>query len=200
MIMNRIDYYFWVNSDWAYLGADRLEAIAARHDATVDYKPVDLPYVYSQTGGVLLSQRSPERQAYREVELRRWCARLGLKINTTPKFMCPNGDLASCMVIAAKQQGLNVAGLSRAIGYAEWVNEQDISSPDTLISIAQSVGMDGVSLLRGAEGVGVRGLYMDYTQQAIQAGVFGSPSYVYHCELFWGQDRLDFLESKLRSG
>ena len=198
--MKRIDYYFWVNSDWADLGADRLEAIAARHGATVDYKPVDLPYVYSQTGGVLLSQRSPERQAYREAELRRWCARLGLKINLTPKFMCPNGDLASCMVIAAKQQGLNVAALSRAIGYAEWVNEQDISSPDTLISIAQSVGMDGMNLLRDAESVGVRGLYMDYTQQAIQVGVFGSPSYVYQCELFWGQDRLDFLESKLRSG
>ena len=183
--MKRVDYYFWVNSDWAYLGVARLEAIAARHNATVDYRPVDLPYVYSQTGGVPLSQRAPERQAYREVKLRRWYARLGLKINVTPKFTCQNGDLASCMVIAAKRQGMNVVVLSKAIGHAERLDEQDISSSDRLISIAQSVGLDGASLWRDAEGVGVRGLDMDHTQQTIQTDVFGLPSYVYRCELFW---------------
>lgn len=197
--MKQIDYYFWVNSDWAYLGADRLEEIAARHGAVVEYMPIDLPFVYSQTGGVLLSQRSPERQAYRLAELERWCSRLSTPINFTPRYMCPDGDLASCMVIAAKRRGLNVAPLARAIGHAEWVDERDISSPETLISAARDLGLDGRSLLNETRAKEICSEYSNYTRQAIEAGVFGSPSYVYRGELFWGQDRLDFLDWRLQS-
>ena len=85
--MKTIDYYFWMNSDWAYLGADRLEALAARHQARIRYLPVDLPDVYARTGGVLLGQRAPERQAYRVTELARWCRKLGIHVNPTPAYM-----------------------------------------------------------------------------------------------------------------
>jgi len=195
--MKRIEYYFWINSDWAYLGAERLEALAQRQQAVIDYMPVDLPLVYSQTGGLLLSQRAPERQAYREAELQRWCIRLGVAINATPKYMCPNGDLASCMVIAAKRRGWAAGKLSQAILHAGWVAQQDISSPDTLLEVARAVCLDGDVLLAEAATQSVRDEYLLYTNQAIAAGVFGSPSYVYRGELFWGQDRLDFLEAAL---
>lgn len=99
--MKTIDYYFWLNSDWAYLGADRLEALAARQQARIRYLPVDLPEVYARTGGVLLGQRAPERQAYRVTELARWCRKLGIHVNATPAHMCPDAGLASRLVIAA---------------------------------------------------------------------------------------------------
>ncbi|RQR85282.1 2-hydroxychromene-2-carboxylate isomerase [Burkholderia sp. Bp9012] len=195
--MKRIDYYYWINSDWAYLGNDRLEEIASRHGAELNYLPVDLPHVYSRTGGVLLSQRSKERQAYREAELARWCRKLGTHVNPTPRFMCPNGDLASCVVIAAKLAGLHLAPLSQAILRAEWVDEQDISSEATLARVIDSVGYDSLNLLIDARTPTVTAEYRSYTQRAISAGVFGSPSYVFDGEVFWGQDRLEFLDAAL---
>lgn len=195
--MKRIDYYYWINSDWAYLGNDRLEEIASRHGADLNYLPVDLPHVYSRTGGVLLSQRSKERQAYREAELARWCRRLGIHVNPTPRFMCPNGDLASCVVIAAKLAGLSLAPLSQAILRAEWVDEQDISSEATLAHVIDSVGYDSLNLLIDARTPTVTAEYRSYTRRAISAGVFGSPSYVFDGEVFWGQDRLEFLDAAL---
>lgn len=193
-----IDYYFWMNSDWAYLGADRLEDLAARHGVSIRYLPVDLPAVYARTGGVILPKRAPERQAYRIAELKRWCKRLGIHVNPTPRFMCPDAGLASRVVIAADAVGVHVAPLYKAILAAEWCDEQDISDASTLRAILLSQGLDADTLLRLAETPAVQAAYVRNTDAAVAAGVFGSPSYVLDGELFWGQDRLDFLELALQ--
>jgi 2-hydroxychromene-2-carboxylate isomerase len=198
--MKQIDYYFWINSDWAYLGADRLEAIAAKHGAALNYMPVDLPDVYARTGGILLSKRSPERQRYRIVELKRFCKQLGIHVNPIPKYMCPNGDLASRVVIAARRNELSLLDLTKAIFKAEWQDERDISDPHTLLEIVTAAGFDGRGLLSAADSEPVRSEYRRNTEAAIQAGAFGSPSYVYRGELFWGQDRLSFLDDALADG
>ena len=195
--MKHIDYYFWINSDWAFLGADWLEAIAARHDAQLNYLPVDLPYVYSRTGGILLSRRAPERQQYRITELKRFCAKLGIHINALPRYMCPNGDFASRVVIAAKHRNLPLLVLTKAIFKAQWQDEQDISDVDTLLQIVSDTGFEAKALFAEAEATAIEDEYRRNTEQAIAAGVFGSPSYVYRGELFWGQDRLDFLDEAL---
>ena len=197
--MKQIDYYFWINSDWAYLGADRLEAIASEYGASINYMPVDLPAVYARTGGMILGKRAPERQAYRITELQRWTRKLGIPLNFSPKFMCPNGDLASCLVIAEKHRGGQPGTLAKSILHAEWVLEQDISNPDTLLRIAGDLGLDADALMVAATQADIRSEYEKYTEAAIAAGVFGSPSYVLNGELFWGQDRLDFLEQALEA-
>ncbi len=193
-----IDFYFWLNSDWAYLGADRLQGIADKYNVTINYKPVDLPDVYARTGGMLLHQRSPERQAYRVAELKRWCRKLGIHINPQPRYMCPNADLASCMVIAASQDGIDITALYKAILRAEWCEDQDISSDITLIDIANKQGLDGQALVNQARTPQILSLYRQYTDEAVGCGVFGSPSYVFQDELFWGQDRLDMLEEAIQ--
>lgn len=193
--MNRhIDYYLWMNSDWAYLGADRLKDLVEKHNLELRFKPVDLPEVYIRTGGILLNERAPERQAYRITELKRWCKKLGIHVNPTPAYMCPNADLASCIVIAANCQGLEVHELYKAILRAEWCEERDISCIETLLKILNEQCLDGEELLEAAQQVKVLDLYKSYTEEAIKAGVFGSPSYVFNGELFWGQDRLEMLE------
>ena len=194
---NHIDYYFWMNSDWAYLGADRLEALADRRGVVVQYKPVDLPNVYSRTGGILLKHRARERQGYRVTELQRWCRKLGFHINPHPAYMCPDADLASCIVIAAGLRGLPVAPLYKAILHAEWCEERDISSEMTLREILHQQGLDSDALLHDSRTSDVVQRYRGYTDEAVSVGVFGSPSYVYRGELFWGQDRLDMLEEAI---
>ncbi|REE92536.1 2-hydroxychromene-2-carboxylate isomerase [Cupriavidus plantarum] len=197
MTRPHIDYYFWLNSDWAYLGADRLDALARRMDVEIRHKPVDLPNVYARTGGVLLGQRAPERQQYRVTELKRWCRKLGIDVNPTPKYMCPNADLASRIVIAADAAHLPVLALYKAILRAEWCEERDISSAETLYEIVDAQGLDADTLMARAEDPSIEALYRRYTDEAVAAGVFGSPSYVFEGELFWGQDRLDMLEETI---
>lgn len=195
--MKTIDYYFWMNSDWAYLGADRLEALAARQQAVIRYLPVDLPDVYSRTGGVLLGQRSPERQAYGVAELARWCRKLGIHVNPQPAHMCPDAGLASRIVIAADLAGTPVPALYKAILKAQWVDEQDISDPAVLRGVLERLGLPADRLLTAAQAPAIDAAYRRNTDDAVKAGVFGSPSYVFRGEVFWGQDRLDMLEETL---
>lgn len=194
-----IEYFYWLNSDWALLGADRLKELAQRHDVQVNYKPVDLPHVYSRTGGVLLSQRSPERQAYRVAELKRWCRKLGFALNVAPKYMCPNADLASCLVIAAGLHGYDVHELSNAILRAQWCEERDVSSEEVLRSIASSLRLPTDALMNLARDDATVASYRRNTEEAVSYGVFGSPSYVLDGELFWGQDRLDMLDEAIEA-
>lgn len=197
--MNKIDYFFWMNSDWAYLGADRLEQIAAKYQLKIRYMPVDLPDVYRRTGGQLLGNRAPERQVYRIVELNRWCKKLGIHVNPMPKFMCPNADAASRIVIAADRMGLSIVSLYKAILRAEWCDDRDISDREELKRILAEEGLDADRLLLAADVPEIEALYRRFTDDAVEAGVFGSPSYVFNNELFWGQDRLDMLEEAITS-
>lgn len=190
-----IHYYFWMNSDWAYLGADRLEAIAHQRGVPIHYKPVDLPQVYARTGGVLLGQRSPERQAYRIAELQRWCRKLGIHVNPTPRFMCPDATLASTLVIAINQAGLPILDLYKAILRAQWCEDQNIADPVLLAGILQAHRLDADYWL--GQATLMQAQYQAHTEEAIAAGVFGSPSYVFQGELFWGQDRLDMLDQAI---
>ncbi|MEN7530520.1 MULTISPECIES: 2-hydroxychromene-2-carboxylate isomerase [unclassified Cupriavidus] len=194
--MNRpaIDYYFWMNSDWAYLGADRLDALARRHDVEIRHKPVDLPDVYARTGGMLLGKRSAERQQYRVTELARWCRKLGIPVNPQPRYMCPNADLASRIVIAVDAQKQPVLELYKAILRAEWCEERDISSEQTLREVLADQGFDADASIARANLPEIEATYRRNTDEAVAAGVFGSPSYVFEGELFWGQDRLEMLE------
>lgn len=195
--MNTIDYYFWINSDWAYLGADRLEAIAQRHGTKINYKPVDLLDVYSRTGGIPLPQRSSARQAYRQAELRRWIQRLDIHVNITPKYMCPDAELASRFVIAADTLGHPVAALYKALLHAQWCDEKNIADPAVVLAVGQQLKLPAELIMEHAQLPETLGIYGSNTDAAVELGVFGSPTYVFNNELFWGQDRLDFLDEAI---
>jgi 2-hydroxychromene-2-carboxylate isomerase len=193
-----IDYYFTVVSPWSYLGHDRLVAIAARHGATIAVKPVDLLRIFPVSGGLPLPQRAPQRLAYRLVELRRWSDYLAIPINVQPKHAASPPDLAAKWILAAAQHGsVQALALSGAIMRARWAEERDVADPATLAEVAAAKGLDAVALAADAATAGIAARYDALTQEAIDRQVFGAPTYVCDGELFWGQDRLDFLDRKL---
>lgn len=192
----RIDYYLSLISPWTYLGHDRLADIARDTGAEVRIKPVKLSAIFPKTGGLPLAKRAPERQAYRLVELKRWSKHLNKPLTLHPKFFPADETLAAGMVIAAGegQQGFALAG---AILAAVWAEERNIADEATLLEIAKSVGADGPALLAAAKKPETAARHDANTEEALAAGVFGSPSYLVDGELFWGQDRLDLLAEKL---
>lgn len=193
----RIDYYTFMISPWAYLGSARLEAIAARHKAELRIIPMEAAGVFPVSGGLPLAQRAKQRQAYRLVELARWRDYLGVPINFQPKhFPAPDG-LAARMVIAARDGGQDAIKLAHAIMRGAWAEERNVADADTLKQIAAETGLDGAALLALAEAPEAKAALTAGTEQAIAAQVFGAPSYVFDGEIFWGQDRLDFLDRAL---
>ncbi|MET4678762.1 2-hydroxychromene-2-carboxylate isomerase [Stenotrophomonas rhizophila] len=193
MTVHALDYYVWMNSDWALLGADTLSRLVERLNVPLRLKPVDLPVVYARTGGVLLHQRSQERQSYRVEELARWSARRGVAINVAPRVMCPDASLASRLVIAVDAMGKEAFGLHRALLAAQWCYDQDISDEATLRQILAEQGLDPERAWEAASDAEIERTYLRYTEEAIECGVFGSPTYVWHGQRYWGQDRLEML-------
>ena len=191
-----IDHYYSLVSPWTYLGGPRLEEIARRAGATVYDKPADFGRIFPASGGLPLARRAPQRQAYR-LSFGRWRDFLGVELNLRPKHFPAPDDLAARVVVAAKRAGADAGRLSHAILRAVWAEERDVADPGTLRAVAAENGLDGAALLAAAETGAVREAYAANTAEAIARGVFGAPSYVYRGELFWGQDRLDFLERAL---
>jgi 2-hydroxychromene-2-carboxylate isomerase len=196
--MKHIDYYFATVSPWTFLGHERFVEIARKHGATIAVKPVNFGEIFPVSGGLPLSKRAPQRQAYRLVELRRWSEFLGTPINLQPKHFPANGDLAAFWVLAAAERdNAQALALTGAIGRALWREERDIADAPTLAAVAKGIGLDAEGLAARAQSPDMSARYATMTQEAIAAGVFGAPTYVLDGELFWGQDRLDFLARKL---
>lgn len=194
-----IDAYYWIHSDWAYFGGPRLKEIAKCHGLAVNHRPVDLATVYARTGGIKLPYRSNERKKYRLLEMTRFRKLLNMPINLEPKHFCVTGHLPSWFVIAAEAEGYEVSDLSQAIMKAIWVDDQDVEDGQTLITIADSLDLDGTALLNRAMNPQTELTYMKYTNEAIERGVFGAPFYFFRDEAFWGQDRLDMLARTIAS-
>ncbi|PUE35046.1 2-hydroxychromene-2-carboxylate isomerase [Limnohabitans sp. Jir72] len=194
-----VDYYLAPQSPWAYLGHQRLVEIAARAGATVRVMPIDLGgKVFPISGGLPLGQRAPQRQAYRLVELQRFSEHLNAPLNLKPKYFPVGGDDAARLIIAADlAQGsaaaMQVAG---AVLSACWAQERNIADDKVLAELLAEQGLPA-ALLEQSHSQAVQERYEAYTQAAIDAGVFGAPSYVVGGEIFWGQDRLDFVERAL---
>jgi len=197
-----VDYYLAPQSPWTYLGHERFARIAAAAGAQVRVLPMDLGgKVFPVSGGLPLGQRAPQRQAYRLVELARFRDALGLPLNVKPKhFPVPGDDAARLIIAVDRADGAAAAlRLTGAVLGAVWAQERNIADAATLAELLAECGLPA-GRLEASRSAEVQARYERNTQQAIDAGVFGSPSYVIEGEIFWGQDRLDFVERRLAQG
>ncbi|MFJ7567020.1 2-hydroxychromene-2-carboxylate isomerase [Herminiimonas sp. NPDC097707] len=190
------EYYFAPQSPWSYLGHERLIALARQYDVHIEMKPVDLPKLFSVSGGLPLAKRPPQRQAYRLLELKRWSEHLNLPLNPQPKFFPVSGEPSAKLIIAAKfAHGTDAAlDLTSAVMRALWAEDKNIMDADILIALVNAAGHDGAALFKSSETAAVQNEYEQFTNDAMAASVFGAPWYVVDGEAYWGQDRLDFVE------
>jgi 2-hydroxychromene-2-carboxylate isomerase len=195
-----VDYYMTLTSPWTYLGSAPFAEIARRRNVTVNIKPCKFGPIFEQTGGLPLPKRSPQRRAYRMMELKRWREVRGVPLNLEPKgFPCDDAP-ATRLVIAAKLQGKDAHRLSLELGRAVWEREETLTDPETLSAAAGRAGLDAAQLrAAGPSDAELDALHAQYTEEAVTVGVFGAPSFVLPSgEIFWGQDRLELLERALK--
>jgi len=204
-----LDCYYSLSSPWAYLGGPALADIVRRYHVKLVLKPYDFQAVVPHTGGIPLKTRPDARRSYHALELARWRDYLGMPLTLEPAHY-PKGvatdpnwnKYPGWMVIAAQhlhQQGLgpDAFTLSHALLRALWVEEQDTSLPAVRIAVAQANGYDGAALHALEQADNTQAIYRQFSQDAIDQGIFGSPIFVLDGERFWGQDRLMFVERAL---
>ena len=187
----RVDYYLAPTSPWTYLGHERFAQIAKRRGAAVAVKPVDFGVIFPQSGGLPLGKRAPQRQAYRLMELARWRDFLGVPLNLQPKFFPADPLPAACLICVAPQG--NQMAIAGDFLRAVWAEERNIADSGVLAEIAARHGIADAAdaIARG------KAIFDSNTQEALARQVFGAPTFACGEELFWGQDRLDFLDRAL---
>ena len=197
----QIDYYFSTLSPFCYFAGGRLEEIAARHGATITYKPYDILALYDRLGAPRPADRPEGRKIYRLQELKRIRKKTGMDFNIQPAFWPTNAAPSSYGIIAAQKaardgKGGDVGALVQGFLRACWAEEKDIAEDAVVNACLEAAGFDAslsfTGMLSGAEA------YAANLEEAHVRGVFGAPFYI--CEddeRFWGQDRLADLEAHL---
>ncbi len=192
----RIEYFLAHSSPWTYLAGPRFTSLVERNGLAVTFKPYDIMRVFQLNGTKPVGQRPKPVQANRLRELGRWRALLDMLLNLHPAHFPVDPTLAGRIVIAAQEAGTvqnKIIALSFAYLRACWAEERDLADESTVVQIAESVGLAGEDLLAAAQGDATSTVFEANTEEAIAQDVFGSPTWIYKGELFWGQDRLDFL-------
>jgi 2-hydroxychromene-2-carboxylate isomerase len=198
--MTTVDYYLSLNSPWTFLGSALFAEVARRNHVTVNVKPAKFGPIFDQTGGLPLPKRSPERRAYRMMELKRWREVRGIPLTLVPKYSPCDDTAATRLVIAARLRGEDALKLSLELGRAVWEREETLADAAVVSSAVERAGLDAAALRTGEPSdAELDALHEQYTQEALAAGVFGAPSFVLPSgEIFWGQDRLELLERALK--
>ena len=195
-----LDYYFAVPSPWTYLAGPRFDKLIRKYNLEVNWKPYEVPRVFALTGTKPVLQRPPQIQKNRLNELRRWREYLDMPLNLEPKFFPADAAPAAHMLISAKQTGGEISKLAYAYMKAYWAEEKDIADTATLIDIADKLGWNGKVLFEKSGETAVLVEYEENSEEAVQRNVFGTPTWIYKNDLFWGQDRLDFLNRAIEAG
>lgn len=194
-----VRFFFDLVCPYAYLASTQLPALCERLGARIDYRPILL-------GGVLKALNSepsagpPAKQAMTRLDVQRWAAHLGVPLRFPAEH--PRRTVEAMRLLCWAPRAARPV-LIAALYRAYWVESRDITDPAVLAAIAAGVGLDGAEAERGLRSADVAAALRARTEEAIHAGVFGVPTFVVEGQsgprLYFGQDRLHFVEQALRS-
>jgi 2-hydroxychromene-2-carboxylate isomerase len=193
--MKKLDFFFDLSSPYSYLAATQIGAIADKHGAHLSWRPMVLAAVFKATGNEMPA-RVAAKAKWMWQDAQRWAAHYGVPFQFTTRFPV-NAISAERLVIAAEAEGK--AGATALAAFRElWVEDHDITSEAGLRQIAASAGLDVEKALAAIQSQPVKDQLRANTDEAIAKGAFGAPAIFVGDELFWGNDRLHFVEEALR--
>jgi 2-hydroxychromene-2-carboxylate isomerase len=194
--MARIEFFYDYGSPYSYLADSRLPDLAARTGSEVIYRPMLLGGVFKATGNQSPFVEPVEaKRKYFSLELRRCVQKLGIAFVQNPHF--PINTLG-LMRTAHAARALEVfEPFHAAIFRAFWTTGADLGSPDVVADVLNAEGMDGVAIVEAAQGDDVKAALRATTDEAVERGVFGAPTFFVEDEMFFGNDRMDFVEDAL---
>jgi len=190
-----VDFYWDIGSTNTYFAFRLLPGILARTGAVVEYHPFNLGYVFRHYDYILMDE-PPEKMRYRKRDLERWADQLQLPFSVPKEFpIKTTRALRSALV--AREHGVEEA-LMNALFTAYWEKGVSVQEYDSILPLVEGIGLDSDSFQARAESQEIKDALIASTQNGLERGVFGAPMFIVGDEMFWGKDRLDFLEREIR--
>ena len=191
-----LEFYFDFGSPTAYLAHKRLGQLANQYDLTVDYQPMLLGGVFKATGNASPVTIAAKGQYMMQHDLPRFARRYDVAMNINPYFPINTLNLMRA-AIAARQLGCFSAFVD-TVYEAIWVQSQNMGDPGVVNRILLDNNLDAEALLTLSQDPEVKAELIARTEAAVARGIFGTPTFFLDQEMFFGQDRLDFVEEALR--
>ena len=186
-------------SPWTFLGHKKVNEISKKNNCELDIMPVNYGEIFPVSGGLPVHKRPLQRQKYRLQELKRWSEFLKIKLNPEPKHFPSRSLLPSKVIISVKILNFeNVNDIAYAIMEGLWIKELNIDDPKNLKKILTRFIKTADEVIDFSESKQVEKEMNKYTKEAIDLAVFGAPTYITDDQIYWGQDRLDFLERYIK--
>ena len=186
-------------SPWTFLGHKKVNEISKTNNCELDIMPVNYGEIFPVSGGLPVHKRPLQRQKYRLQELKRWSEFLKIKLNPEPKHFPSRSLLPSKVIISVKLLNFeNVNDIAYAIMEGLWIKELNIDDPKNLKKILTRFIKTADEVIDFSESKQVEKEINEYTKEAIDLAVFGAPTYILDDQIYWGQDRLDFLERYIK--
>ena len=196
--MSDLTFWFDVHSPWVYLASFRVGDLARRHGLPLRWRPLHLPRLMDEIGGMKPLEASPQRVAWFQQDILDHAELLGVPLRYHPQYPLRNSRaLRAC--ILAEDEGKAEAFVRRVLkGY--WAEEADISDLDQLARWGEEAGLDGAAVKTAAQGEAFKQRLDANTSEAIARGVFGVPTIDSGSRLYFGSDRLDLLDIHISRG
>jgi 2-hydroxychromene-2-carboxylate isomerase len=193
----QVEFWFDVGSPAAYLAWTQMPGLARETGATVQYKPFLLGGVFQATGN-----RSPMEVAAKSrwmtEDLARFARRYGVPFAHNPHFPINTLTLMRGAVGLQMHQPERLLPYGDAVYRAIWVEGRNMNDPSVVGAVLQQAGFDAQQLLALTQQQQVKDGLKSVTQQAVERGVFGAPTFFVGHQMFWGQDRIDFVREALQ--
>ena len=194
-----IEFYFDFSSPYGYLGAQRIETVAAEFGRTVLWRPILLGVIFKTTGqSPLVSQTL--RGPYSARDMARSARKLGVKFALPEGF--PFSSVYPCRIFywLDSRSPEDAKAYARAVYHAAFADGKPPAEPEAAVDVAVGLGHDRAAVLAGMQDPAIKEQLRDATQQAMHKGVFGSPFFIVDGEPFWGSDRLGEVREWLQTG
>jgi 2-hydroxychromene-2-carboxylate isomerase len=191
----QVEFYFDFGSPYSYLAYKALPGIAAAHGALIVWRPMLLGGVFKATGNHSPAE-TPAKGKWLQQDLRRWAQRYSVAFDHNPYF--PVNTLTLMRgAVGLQTQGPIFHKYMEAIFHAMWGEPRNLGAPDELVSVLRQAGIDVEAFQSLINDPAVKDQLKKNTEEAVARGVFGAPTFFVGQEMFWGQDRLDFVAEAL---
>jgi len=192
-----LEFYFDFGSPTAYLAQKRLGQLSKQYGLQVRYMPMLLGGVFKATGNTSPVTIPAKGKYMLEQDLPRFARRYGVPLNFNPHFPINTLNLMRG-AIAAERLGCMEAYTNLAFD-AVWVQEKNMGDPDVVSQVLSEAGLDAGRLMALSQDPEVKAELVADTEAAVARGVFGAPTLFLDGAMYFGQDRLDFIEDAIKA-
>ncbi|RKG37717.1 2-hydroxychromene-2-carboxylate isomerase [Acinetobacter rongchengensis] len=194
--MKQIEFYFDLGSPYSYVGVQRIQQIAQQYQAEIVWKPMLLGGIFKATGNNS-PMAVPAKARYSMIDLGRWSKLWNIPVQMNPYF--PINTLNLMRIITAVQiyQPENFQKILHSLFDAMFGNPRNLNDINELANVVQGLGLEITQVQAWLADEQVKAQLKQVTEEAVERGVFGAPTWFVDDEIFWGIDHLHFLEMQL---